>query len=138
MTITLSEDSKATIPRLDHSKKDVRIRAKEDRELEKKLEKTLPKIEPLRGTLCRQMKRCGRSNCKCAKGELHGPYYYLFWIEIGRLRKAYIRKADVDRVRNLCQAKRRNQQALEASFDLWRNLQSELREVESYVRDNQA
>lgn len=31
----------------------------------------------LRGTLVRQARRCGKENCRCAQGELHGPYTYL-------------------------------------------------------------
>ncbi|MCA1679518.1 MAG: hypothetical protein LC777_11490 [Actinobacteria bacterium] len=31
----------------------------------------------LRGTLQRQGRRCGRPGCRCARGELHGPYLYL-------------------------------------------------------------
>ena len=31
----------------------------------------------LRGSLVRQMRRCGKEGCRCAQGELHGPYVYL-------------------------------------------------------------
>jgi hypothetical protein len=33
---------------------------------------------------------------------LHGPYYYRFWREQGRLRKAYVRTKDVAHVRAAC------------------------------------
>ncbi len=92
----------------------------------------LPKNLP--AALCPQYVRCGKSGCKCANGELHGPYFYCFWREDGRLRKAYVRKSDVERVRDLCQANRRIRQTINIDFELWRNLQIELREVESYVR----
>jgi len=66
----------------------------------------LPKIpEKLAGTVQPQFVRCGKANCRCANGELHGPYFYRFWRDsYGRLRKQYVRKADVEAVRTACQA----------------------------------
>ncbi len=43
-----------------------------------------------KGAICGQWKRCGRPNCRCARGELHGPYYYRFYREDGRLKKQYL------------------------------------------------
>lgn len=31
----------------------------------------------LRGSLISQGRRCGKAGCRCAEGELHGPYTYL-------------------------------------------------------------
>ena len=31
----------------------------------------------LRGSVVNQMRRCGKPGCRCAEGELHGPYVYL-------------------------------------------------------------
>jgi hypothetical protein len=31
----------------------------------------------LRGSLVTQGRRCGREGCRCAEGELHGPYIYI-------------------------------------------------------------
>jgi hypothetical protein len=31
----------------------------------------------LRGTLVSQGRRCGKEGCRCATGDLHGPYTYL-------------------------------------------------------------
>ena len=64
---------------------------------------TLPK----KGALCAQWKRCGRPTCRCARGRLHGPYHCLFWREGGRLRKRYVRRADVDSLRVAIAAWRR-------------------------------
>src|SRR5262245_38217189 len=50
---------------------------------------------PKAGALCAQWVRCGTSGCRCNRGELHGPYYYWFWREGGRLRKRYVRLSDV-------------------------------------------
>jgi hypothetical protein len=42
------------------------------------------------GSLHLEFKRCGRSNCRCRRGLLHGPYLYRHWREGGRQRKKYI------------------------------------------------
>src|ERR1051325_5406987 len=36
--------------------------------------------------------RCGKPNCKCARGRLHGPYWYAYWSEGGRTRARYVGK----------------------------------------------
>lgn len=33
--------------------------------------------------------KCGKPGCKCATGALHGPYWYEFWREGGKVRKRY-------------------------------------------------
>lgn len=35
---------------------------------------------------------CGKPNCKCARGELHGPYWYLHRSVGGRTVKKYLGK----------------------------------------------
>ena len=42
------------------------------------LARQLPDVElTLRGSLQTQSRRCGKAGCRCAAGELHGPYVYL-------------------------------------------------------------
>lgn len=36
--------------------------------------------------------RCGKKNCRCAHGELHGPYWYAYWTEGGKTRSEYVGK----------------------------------------------
>jgi hypothetical protein len=36
--------------------------------------------------------RCGKPNCKCAKGNLHGPYWYVYWSEGGKTKSMYVGK----------------------------------------------
>lgn len=36
--------------------------------------------------------RCGKKNCHCAEGELHGPYWYAYWSEDGRTKSQYVGK----------------------------------------------
>jgi hypothetical protein len=88
----------------------------------------LPKTLP--GAVCQQWVRCGRPGCRCARGSLHGPYFYRFWRHGGRLRKQYVRAADVVRVRAQCQARRKARQELADWRELWRRLAAQVREVE--------
>lgn len=37
--------------------------------------------------------RCGKKSCRCARGELHGPYWYAYYRENGRMRCEYIGKS---------------------------------------------
>src|SRR5437867_1258388 len=60
----------------------------------------LPKTTPLPGTLRAEWKRCGKPNCRCTSGALHGPYWYRRWREDGRQRRAYVRAGDLERVRD--------------------------------------
>lgn len=42
------------------------------------LARQVPDVEmTLRGSLQSQTRRCGKEACRCAQGELHGPYAYL-------------------------------------------------------------
>jgi len=36
--------------------------------------------------------RCGKESCKCAKGALHGPYWYAYWSEGGKSKSEYVGK----------------------------------------------
>jgi hypothetical protein len=57
--------------------------------------KTLPKTNTQirNGGLYRQWVRCGKKNCKCARGEKHEAYYF-FTREAGKLTKTYVKKAE--------------------------------------------
>ena len=53
----------------------------------------------LRGTLVSQGRRCGKENCRCATGDLHGPYTYLSVPRsAGRPRMVYVSADLVDLV----------------------------------------
>src|SRR5437867_3424347 len=53
----------------------------------------------LRGALQHQMRRCGKPGCRCAAGELHGPYIYVSVRTGGRSRLLYVPTDAVDAVR---------------------------------------
>jgi hypothetical protein len=97
--------------------------------MQTKCPETLPKI-PLPGVVRPQWVRCGRSNCRCARGQLHGPYFYRFWREGGKLKKAYVRPAELEQVRAQCDARRKQRQRQAAGLQLWRKMAVLLREVE--------
>ena len=67
----------------------------------------------LRGTVLPQWVRHTGVGCRCRRGEPHGPYHYLFqWTPGRRLRKRYVRKAEVEEVSALC----RQHQAMQALY----------------------
>ena len=47
------------------------------------------------GGLYLQHVRCGKSSCKCARGELH-PAYYFFTRHGRKLTKTYVRRAELE------------------------------------------
>ena len=87
---------------------------------------TLPKTLP--GVVCAQWRKCGNADCRCARGDLHGPYFARFWRQGGRLRKAYVRKADVEDVRERCQARRQARTECLAAMQ-------QIREITSFLKD---
>jgi len=96
--------------------------------------KPLPKTPAM--TLHEQWVRCGKPTCRCATGQLHGPYTYLFWRDGGRQHKRYIRPGDLDDARAAItdqRARRHEQRALHARYgQVWRDLRDQLKEVEQW------
>jgi Family of unknown function (DUF6788) len=63
----------------------------------------------LAGSLVEQRRRCGKEGCRCARGELHGPYAYLS--VAGRM--VYVPAVLADAVRAHLEVSRRLRGALE-------------------------
>lgn len=63
--------------------------------------------QPLEGEVCEQYIRCGKLGCRCRDGQLHGPYFYRIWRQGTRVRKVYVKAADVEQTRLACEANRR-------------------------------
>ena len=58
----------------------------------------LPKILRVavrKGSLHSQRVKCGKANCRCARGALHEGYRYFFTRLAGRQFKVYVRRMDV-------------------------------------------
>jgi len=90
---------------------------------------TLPKMLP--GAVCVQWVRCGKPNCRCTRGELHGPYWYRFWREDAKLRKTHVKSKDLAKVREACEARRRERRELRVAMQEFRDLLALLRRIES-------
>src|ERR1041384_4468795 len=66
---------------------------------------------PKKTAICQQFRKCGKAGCKCNSGSLHGPYFFYFFRENGKLKKSYIRKAEA--------------QALWENYSQWRQVQKQ-------------
>jgi hypothetical protein len=89
---------------------------------------------PYRFSVCAQYVKCGKPNCKCASGRLHGPYFAIFWKEDGRIRKRYVRLADVEQMRELSEQPRLLLREIAGDNALLRELRALVREYEKFVR----
>jgi hypothetical protein len=95
-----------------------------------KSSKPFPKIPIdglLSGSVCASYARCGKPNCKCARGSLHGPYYYRYQWRGGRVIKEYIPLAQVEEVRAACARYRKLQDELREGRQHFQTLLSRLR-----------
>ena len=101
--------------------KDVRPRENSSRKgASKKTADSLPKILRLAGSggsLQAQRVRCGKPNCRCARGELHEGYYYFFLRTPAGLHKFYVRRADVPAVCAAIAERRQSRRAWRAELD---------------------
>jgi hypothetical protein len=101
-----------------------------------KTEKTLPKI--LCGTVHREFKKCGKSNCKCARGELHGAYYYHFVRVDRKLKKRYLKASEVEQVKIACLGRREKEKEQRthqrAAWKHLREIREEIREFRNHFK----
>lgn len=98
--------------------------------MKNKTENPLPKMLP--GSVQPQYTRCGRATCKCARGELHGPYYYHFARVGGRLTKRYLKAHEVEPIRVACLAWREEKRMSRSQSNETRRL---IREFKVRLRD---
>ncbi len=98
-----------------------------------KTAKTLPKTgeEIANGGLYLQRVRCGKQNCKCARGETHLAYYF-FTRRGGKLIKFYIRKSEIEGFAGLVHQsvsdRKQNRQTSKSNFVLLKEMRQILRE----------
>lgn len=70
------------------------------RDRRRRIARQIPDLEVLiAGSLQTQRRRCGKEGCRCARGELHGPYLYLSLRAGGRTRMLYVPAELADEVR---------------------------------------
>jgi uncharacterized protein DUF6788 len=60
--------------------------------------------------------RCGKPNCRCTRGELHGPYHALHWREGPTQRRRYVKARDVAAVRAVIDRRRAERARLRFAF----------------------
>ncbi|MDQ3132856.1 MAG: hypothetical protein M3Q99_19065 [Acidobacteriota bacterium] len=100
-----------------------------------KTEKTLPKI--LRGSVHQQFKKCGKMNCRCAVGKLHGAYYYHFVRVGGKLKKRYLKPTEVEPTLLACLERQRLEKLRRCNTrDDWkkiRELRIEIRQSRNFI-----
>jgi hypothetical protein len=89
---------------------------------------------PYRFSVCAQYVKCGKSNCKCASGRLHGPYFAAFWKVSGRIRKRYVRLADVKQMRELSEQPRLLLREIAGNNAMLRELRALVRDYEKFIR----
>lgn len=99
--------------------------------MKKKTTDLLPKT--LSGVVLSQMVRCGRPNCRCAGGLLHGPYFYRFIREQGKLKKVYVRLAELEQVQAQCEARRKSRRDLREALESWQDLRDRVRDLEKLL-----
>ncbi len=61
--------------------------------LENELLSGLSRKKLIAGTPVEKYKACNKGNCRCTRGELHGPTYYISRKEGGKTKMIYIRQA---------------------------------------------
>ncbi len=102
--------------------------------MKSKVSKTLPQTHHLisNGGLYLQRRKCGKKNCKCARGESHSGYYFFTRIK-GKLIKQYVRKSEVESFSKIVEQsvfeRRQKSQSVKTSTELlkefraylWRN-----------------
>ena len=54
--------------------------------------------EMVSGSVYSAYKKCGNKRCRCAKGELHGPFNYLSKRVDGKTVLSFVRKADEEEI----------------------------------------
>ncbi|MDQ3694144.1 MAG: hypothetical protein M3464_11005 [Chloroflexota bacterium] len=100
-----------------------------------KVAKTLYKIPVLLTTWT----RCGKANCRCTAGRLHGPYHALHWREGTVQRRRYVKAADVPTVRAILTKRRaaRRRERIEQALGLlaWRRLTRHIETYEAHLRE---
>jgi hypothetical protein len=102
------------------------------------LAKLPPVAEILRGSLMERYVTCGNPSCKCARGERHGPSWYLsVTLGPGRTTGSIIPDEKVDEVRGWIENYHKLKEQLEKISDINRELLRRQR-VQQRKRDRKA
>lgn len=95
-----------------------------ERDLRSRLTKLIQAKGVIRGTLSTRANTCGKSSCKCARGEKHVALYLVVSQE-GKLRQLFIPQSYETKVRQWIDEYRRAEQLLEEMADIhWAKIQN--------------
>lgn len=56
-------------------------------------------LKKLKGSVVWEKVRCGKRNCRCSHGHLHGPFPYLHYYSSGKVKRRYLSKRMVQLLR---------------------------------------
>ncbi len=76
----------------------------------------------IQGSLVKRHLACGKQGCKCEKGERHGPFYYLTYLESSRHKSLYVPKDKVEKVREGIKAYKKVKEIIAEVADINRRL----------------
>ncbi|MCG2791804.1 MAG: hypothetical protein L6305_08685 [Actinomycetia bacterium] len=60
--------------------------------IEMNMLRVLSRKKMLYGSVVKKYKACGKAGCKCTRGELHGPFYYLSFKKDKKTKMIFIRQ----------------------------------------------
>lgn len=110
-------------------KKDVRVNQRRVRSLKTKSANPATKMSDLMcGHIQKRRVKCGKPNCKCAKGFPHTAFYHV-WDADGRRYQKYVRKSEVETIRYKCEQYRQLQIKLRAGRREHKQMLARAREV---------
>jgi len=76
----------------------------------------------LYGSVIKKYKACGKGGCKCTRGDLHGPFYYLTYKAEGKTRMIFIK-------RNLWEKAAK----LNENYRQWRKARAEISKINKKI-----
>lgn len=85
-------------------------------------------IKMLTGFVAQVRIRCGKSNCKCARGHRHTAFYHVTYSE-GVRQRQYIKRAEVEQVRAACAAHKQLQAELLAGRQRYKLILARVRQI---------
>ena len=77
---------------LSYIRKKIKDLSLERFKLEMEMINTLSRKNMLYGSVVEKYVMCGKEGCKCKKGGLHGPFYYLTYKENGKTKMIFLKK----------------------------------------------
>lgn len=83
--------------------------------IEMEMLNVLSRKKMLKGSVVKKYKACGKGDCKCTRGELHGPFHYLTYKEDGKTKMIFLRQSQWEKAINLNE-----------SYRLWRRKRADI------------